>query len=469
MLHNALLSICAVFSDDLHLRDIRTRQYFASAAQARLFEDIRKPNLSIVLALAFIGSFYSDKDDRVQAELFFGMSTRLSMTLGLGLDSTHWVKAGLITHDEMVGRNCAHWNIFSLVIRFAFAFGEWNDNPSPRTCAWALLFGGNSVVLLIGYANAVHRSRNGSGTVVLCPSKTYHRSRVISPSHSTRPPALFRIARQIIDTINGLQPLVQLNYPQIEKQVAKIDLELNNWRNQLPPQLDITPTNQSQSLHNGSCCTRVLVVFYRFTQTLLLLHEVLVGCGPTLRRLCISAAEKILELVRTWSSLYNLRHSSLTMQQVIFSAGTIFLLRALKATAGPSIAHDVVDEALAQTEMLLKRRLGQAGEDAANERKAPSQAESTCVTVPFPLAPMAMPSYTFNLDPPYSPIADEMLDFFGELQDSSTYCDSVDSLQRECLMTLPGLDLDAFLIPSYGSAWEPQDFSQHASSSSFPE
>lgn len=44
------------------------------------------------------------------------------LVVGLSVDVTEWVKAGLISHDEMIGRNWAHWAMFSLVSTVSFPF-----------------------------------------------------------------------------------------------------------------------------------------------------------------------------------------------------------------------------------------------------------------------------------------------------------------------------------------------------------
>ncbi|KAJ7792639.1 hypothetical protein B0H14DRAFT_2930012, partial [Mycena olivaceomarginata] len=125
MLHNAVLAISAVFSDDPYIRDPATRQYFVRASRAGL----------MVHALAFIGTYYANEGERVQAELFFGMSTRLSMTHSYSWARSRFcamVKTGLITHDEMIGRNWAHWTLFSLDVCWALTLGGEYGGPPRR-------------------------------------------------------------------------------------------------------------------------------------------------------------------------------------------------------------------------------------------------------------------------------------------------------------------------------------------------
>jgi hypothetical protein len=40
--------------------------------------------------------------------------------VGLGVDCSPWVKSGLITRDEMLDRNWAHWTTFSNVCPIGF-------------------------------------------------------------------------------------------------------------------------------------------------------------------------------------------------------------------------------------------------------------------------------------------------------------------------------------------------------------
>ncbi|KAF7326433.1 Zn(2)-C6 fungal-type domain-containing protein [Mycena sanguinolenta] len=340
MLHNAVVAVSTVFSDDPRLRDPNTRQYFARAAHALVFQEIQRPNISTVLALAFIGTFYTDIGDQTQGELFFGMSSRLSLTLGLGVDSTPLVKSGLIAHDEMIGRNWAHWTIFSLDVCWALYFGREFVGPPQR----------NTPLPFVDSEMDLQPWHHPPSNI---PPQPNYLTRVFFESST-----LLVIGRQITDVVNGLRHSSQSEVVPVHEHITRIDLELNNWKRQLPPQLDITPANRRDS-----------------TPQRLMLHLVYWWCSITLHRpffnrrtpeidharSCTHAAENILELLETWSTVYTMRLAPLTMQQVIFSAGTIFLLRALQATASPPITHDVLRTALAQAETSVRylHELGQ--------------------------------------------------------------------------------------------------------------
>ncbi|KAF7360517.1 Zn(2)-C6 fungal-type domain-containing protein [Mycena venus] len=277
MLHNAILCVSLAFSDEPHLRDPKTRLCFAMAAKS-LHADT-KADLSTVQAMGFLsrGSFYSDFGERIPAELYVGMSSRLGMILGLGLDATPWAAAGLIETDEIRWRNWTHWTLFCLDATWALYFG-WDLGGPPRRSTQMPF---------------VDSDMDQS------PCRTFD-----------------------IPYSNNLRPSARPNAAQVEEQIAKIDQELGNWKRRLPPQLRITPENRASS-----------------TPQRLMLHLAYWWCSLTLHRpffnfpaqrihpevdhikLCIHAAENILELVETWSCLYTLRLTPVTKQGIVFSAG----------------------------------------------------------------------------------------------------------------------------------------------------
>ncbi|KAF7360510.1 Zn(2)-C6 fungal-type domain-containing protein [Mycena venus] len=298
MLHNAILSLSLALSDEPYLRDPKTRLYFATAAKS--LHAYTKADLSTVHAMAFLGSFHSDLGERIPAELYFGMSSRLGLILGLGLDATPWAEAGLIEIDEIKSRNWSYWTLFCLDALWAFYFG-WDLGGPPRRST-PMPFVDSDMDQNPWY----HAPAN------IPPQPNYLTLVFFETS------ALFMITRQISELVNNLRSSAGPNAAQVEEQIAKIDLELNNWKRRLPPQLDIMLENRASS-----------------TPQRLMLHITYWWCSITLHRpffnypaqriqhsdpevdyikLCIHAAENILELVETWSSLYTLRLAVSTMQ-----------------------------------------------------------------------------------------------------------------------------------------------------------
>ncbi|KAJ7178074.1 hypothetical protein C8R46DRAFT_1212789 [Mycena filopes] len=264
MLHNAILSISAVFSDDPYIREPQTRKIFAKAAKAWLETDCEKPGISLVPALAFLGSYHADA----------GMSTKVSIDLGLAVDCT----------------------IFAMDV------------------AWATL---------------VFRETA----------------------------SLFAIGRKVIDIQNNLATARQ-DLRKVDEDITNIDLELHNWKSRLPDHLDITLANRARSTPQR------LMLHCQYYWTFIVLHRPFFNRRsiPTQVhldgkidhvKLCLRAAENILEILETWSSVYTLGFSPMPLAQIMFSAGTVFLLRALQSTASPRIAHGALNTALAQVEQCI--------------------------------------------------------------------------------------------------------------------
>nr|GAT52865.1 predicted protein [Mycena chlorophos] len=341
MLHNAVLALCSVFSDDPFFRDPNTRLLFADAARRRLDEECKKPEISLVHALAFLSTFYANLGDKFLGELYGGMSSRMCMTLGVGFDSTEWINSGLITQREMLGRNWAYWTIFCLEVRWALFFGREFAGPlaDPRRPMTPPLVDAEADQLPWFHAPS------GVPPQPNLFSLTFHQAA-----------ALQSIGRKILDVVNGLDRIRQ-DTVKVDQQVTKIDLSLNAWKSNLPPELDITLANKMRSTPHR------LMLHCEYWLDFIVLHRPFFSPKAlTIQnsdreidhvKLCKRAAENILDLTSVWANLYTMRFTNVTMLQVLFGAGTVFVLLALQATASARIAHGVLQTALAQTEQCI--------------------------------------------------------------------------------------------------------------------
>jgi len=77
-------------------------------------------------------------------------------------------------------------------------------------------------------------------------------------------------------------------------------------------------------------------------------------------KLCNKAAEHIMELLATWRSMYALRYVPIMWIQIVYSAGTIFLLSAAQASSGPRVATQSLSHSLLQAELCIQY-LSEAG------------------------------------------------------------------------------------------------------------
>ncbi|KAJ7130300.1 hypothetical protein C8R44DRAFT_775288 [Mycena epipterygia] len=338
MLHNTLLAVSANFSDNSYIRDPKTRQYFINVALDCLQAECRKPDLSLIHALAFLGTYYADIGDRILGDLFFGMSSRTSMSLGLGVNPTAWVKSGLMTHDDMLARNWAHWTIFSLDVCWALYFGREFCGQDRHNIPMPFV---DEELDQIPWFHS--------------PAGLDPQPNLLTLTFSESS-ALFVIAREIVDIVNGLE---NSHYKtKVNEHIAKLDLKLHNWKSRLPPQLDVTLANRTKSTPHR------LMLHCEYWWFFIILHRPFFNRHtPPIQqsdreidhvKLCKRAAENIVELAETWSSVYTLRYAPVTMLQVLFSAGTIFLLLALQATTSLRIAHGALQTALEHAEHCVR-------------------------------------------------------------------------------------------------------------------
>ncbi|KAJ7178066.1 hypothetical protein C8R46DRAFT_669176 [Mycena filopes] len=351
MLHNAILALSVIFSDDPYIRDPKIKLHFADAAKACLEAECRRPDLALAQALALIGTLYGDLGDRIYGDLFFGMSDRISTALGLNIDSSASANSGLMTRDEELGRGWAYWSWVSVDICLAACYGR-DCSVGRRTISMPFV---DSEYDQIPWHHPSVPAQPNLLTLVFNRSTT-----------------LFLIMRKIIDIVNGLTGRVRQDDIRFDEQITRIDLELNNWKSELPPELDITLANRTKST------PQKLMLHLQYWWAFIVLHQPLFPSNNQIPfqhsdpqvdhvKLSTRAAENILELLETWSSLYTLRFSPITLLQIIFSAGTVFLLRALHATTNQRIAHAALKTALAQAEQCVRylHEMGQAWHGAA--------------------------------------------------------------------------------------------------------
>ncbi|KAJ7288486.1 hypothetical protein C8J57DRAFT_1280412 [Mycena rebaudengoi] len=342
MLHNAILAVASVFSDDPRIRNANRRKYFVVAATACLEAECEKPTVSLVHSLSLLGTYFSTSEDlKILGDGYFAMSARVGLSLGLGIDSSAWVKSGIIASDEMIGRNYAHWMLFALdacsslyYCKEFLLLPECRDTPLPVVTPEA-----DQLPWHYPPANI--------------PPQPNYLSLIFAASTS-----LFLISRKIICLIDGLgrrdssQQFI-LN----DQAVTHIDLELNSWKSQLSPEIDITLANRAKStpqkltLHclYHWCCILLHRPFFNRRARRILVSDREIDHT----KLCRRSAESILELLETWSKLYSLRYNPGVLGPVAFSAGSIFLLLSLQAAVGVRLAFQTHKKSLSQAELCV--------------------------------------------------------------------------------------------------------------------
>ncbi|KAG6887908.1 hypothetical protein C0992_010284 [Termitomyces sp. T32_za158] len=165
---------------------------------------------------------------------------------------------------------------------------------------------------------------------------------------------LLMIARRIMDVVNGLNN-ASVRHEVNHELISNIDLQLNTWKSNLSPDLDITLKSRP------SATPHRLMMHCTYWWFFILLHRPFYNRKhrSTDReidhvKLCKRAAENIVELLGTWRSLYTLRYTPITLVQTAFSAGTIYLLGAVQAATGLRVAQESLKHALAQAQLCVE-------------------------------------------------------------------------------------------------------------------
>ncbi|KAF9011740.1 hypothetical protein BDQ17DRAFT_1503158 [Cyathus striatus] len=325
MLHNALVALACCFSDDPRICDLNSRQYFAEEAKKYIEEECRRPTLSGIHALSTLASFYSSQGDQALGYAYFGMSARLSQSLGLSMDCSAWVNSGLIAEDDRLDRNWAYWTTFSQDVCWSLYVGRDFGVPFPSGVA-------HIPVPFVDSDFDQMTWKDPQGNVPEQPnllSKTFAAT-----------VGLLMIARRIMDLVYAF---FFLRFCPPSFLLTIHSLALNTWKSNLSSDVDLTPKSRSTAtphrLMLHLCYWWLTILIHRpfYHRTTKQIHS----SDKEIDHIkhCKRAAQNIMELAEIWRDLYTLRYVPVTFIQTIFSAGTIYLLQAVQATQGIRVAE----------------------------------------------------------------------------------------------------------------------------------
>ncbi|KAJ4496122.1 hypothetical protein C8J55DRAFT_545420 [Lentinula edodes] len=329
MLHNALLAVATGFSDNPEIRNFKARNFFADQAKRLMESEVQRPNVSVVHALSMLGSFHSSSGEQGLGYVYFGIGSRVSQALGLSVDCSAWVKSGLITTHDMYDRNWAYWTTFTQEVCWCLYVGR----------DFSLLTTSEGNPIPVPYVDAEfdqisweHPSAN------IAPQPNYLSTTFAATCE------LMNIARKVMAVANSLH--VSSHRREVkDEQISSIDLQLHAWKGKLPTEIDITQANKNTSTPHK------LMLHLSFWWTFILLHRPFFHRrrrpDTTLRdidhvklyiQLCRRAADNIMDLLGIYRSLYTLRYVPVTPVQIVFAAGTVYILLAVQATRGLRVA-----------------------------------------------------------------------------------------------------------------------------------
>ncbi|KAI0069306.1 hypothetical protein BV25DRAFT_1910990 [Artomyces pyxidatus] len=320
MLHNALIAVATAFSDDPRVKDPDVRRRYADRARDCLEFECERPKLSAVIGSSILADYHSSQGNPTLGHMYFGISARLSQALGLGLDCSPWVSAGLISESGMLDRNWVFWATFC------------------QDTTWSLYVGRD---FCVSSSSDIHRIPVPSFDIETSLSGERKGSNFLSSTFFSTS-ELLQIARDITDVVSNFSRL-GVRREANNSVVARMDLKLSTWKQKLSPELylpqsgDTTPMPHQLMLHMTYDWLVIVLhrPFYRRRST-----SGKDGADEIHIQSCNDAAMDIMDLAGSWRTLYTLRYVPIAFIQVVFAAGTIFILSAVQAIARSHIAQD---------------------------------------------------------------------------------------------------------------------------------
>ncbi|KAF8646639.1 hypothetical protein AX16_007139 [Volvariella volvacea WC 439] len=341
MLHNALLAVASCFCDEPEVYET-ARDLFAAKAKSYLDEEADHPRISLVHSLSMLSAYHSSRGEQMLGYLYFGMSARISQALGVGIDCSDWVKNQLIEEHDRLDRNWVHWTTLNQDVCWSLYVGRDLSCQVPS----------NLRGIPVPYVDADFDEQPW----VYPPSGLAPQPNNLLKTFAATCQLLL-IARRIMDVVNKLNA-VPTRPEVIDDIVSSIDLQLNTWKRDLCPEVEITSRTRAVSTPHR------LVIHMNYWWLFILLHRPFYnrqirpsrsGCTSNIDhiKLCKRSAENIMELLATYRSLYGLRYIPISVVQVVFATGTVWLLVAVQATVGVRMAKEAFKRAYAQAQLCI--------------------------------------------------------------------------------------------------------------------
>ncbi|THH29803.1 hypothetical protein EUX98_g4390 [Antrodiella citrinella] len=339
MLHNSIFTIAPAYSDDPRLRHVRFREHFARKAKEYIENDCEKPSIPVVMALSIIASYHATRGEQSLGYMYFGMSGRMAQALGLGIDCSQWVRSGLITEQDALDRDWAYWGTvtqdicWSLYIGRGRCFVPHKDNH-------------NKVPIPFVNTEIDHAAWS-------CPPAKFPLQNSNIASIFVATCELLRIGERVTEFVNGLGNDSRNASMHRLTKFFSTSIELNTWKDSLSPEVDLTASSRPVALPHR------MTLHLTYWWLLILLHR------PFYRRhrsgamdidhvkLTNRAAENVMLIASNWHTNYPLRFSPITIVQIIFSAGTVFVLSALQAISGPRLGRVTLTTSLNQIQQCI--------------------------------------------------------------------------------------------------------------------
>nr|ADE10063.1 transcription factor [Tremella fuciformis] len=334
MLHNMILALGLAYAEEQHLRALTTRTLFAEEGARHQSVECSASSVATVQALALYASFHSTNGDYSLGWFHFGSAMRACYALGFNIDVSSLVTRGKLSKEAFSQRCTTFWTCFAQEVMWAIYIGREPMIPDytirpPEVDAdtdeteW-------------------HWPHPPAGTF---PSQRSYLS--VTFVHTA---SLMQIAASINKSVYSVRCEKRLLVT--SGQIHQFNDALDSWRESLPRPLLIA------SQATDPVLPHIIMLHLAWSWVIILLFQPFsqfAARSPNTGRIapfgeistvamtrCHQASIRILQLTETWRTQHGLRFCPPTMAQVVYTAGTTFLLAAAQA-ALPERAKAALD------------------------------------------------------------------------------------------------------------------------------
>ncbi|KAK0457686.1 fungal-specific transcription factor domain-containing protein [Desarmillaria tabescens] len=328
LLHNAILSLAANYSDRTCLGSCDKGAVFASEAKRAIDSEAESPMLSTVVGLMLLGSYHSGTARHGLGYMYAGMGLRMSQTLGLGIDCSKWIQKRLITESFKDDRDHTYYMCYIQDKLWGFYVGR---SPTLKMSEIETPF------------PSVNKERDAA---LWMPVQLTSQSYLISEEDSEEDPdtmelqdiripswastnflwtcKLAYIAERVADVVYHLR--AKISSARTQNLVSDLDIQLEKWYADLPEGLVLSSKNPSPP--------HVIMLHAMYYFVVILLHRPFYLRGSShgnefaVSR-CSKASSRIVQLLDLYRECPGLRYAPITLTQITFTAGTSHLLGAV--------------------------------------------------------------------------------------------------------------------------------------------
>ncbi|GAA5893592.1 hypothetical protein JCM6882_007858 [Rhodosporidiobolus microsporus] len=323
LLHLAIVAQGAWFSDDPRTQDESVVESLITRAHSLVLEEGDRPMLSTVQGLLVVANYFTCAAKPNVGYLVVGSAFRLCIALGLNLDCSSMS----LDASYCANRERTFWACY-------LSDKLWSS------------YTGRDPVLSFSSVSLPLPAVDNAADIASWVAPT---AAALSPVSQPPPPAssfitsAFRytvrlsiLQEQIMQIIYGSS--VALYSPTVLSKVTEINVALETWSSDLPSALrvaaqTVTPPPPHVTILNMYCSFLVLLLHRPYY----IRHNAAenLPINDTASKRCISAANRIVSLLRLYSRSPTLRYTPVALVQFTFLASTTLLLTIIQTEHGP--------------------------------------------------------------------------------------------------------------------------------------